>query len=164
MLSTIIPHSGDGTFLPEIVNGCPGHRRGAEHHMARKPQDVTDAELSILQVLWTRGTATVRELTEQLYPPGTGSDLATVQKLLKRLEGKRCVRRDRSAWPHQFRPAIARNDLIGRRLQTTADELCCGSLEPLVTHLVRHRLTAKQRQDLRRLLSELDNEARSGAG
>lgn len=132
--------------------------------MARKPQDVTDAELSILQVLWTRGTATVRELTAHLYPPGTGSDLATVQKLLKRLEGKRCVRRDRSTWPHQFRPAIARDDLIGRRLQTTADDLCSGSLEPLVTHLVRHRLTAKQRKDLRQLLSDLDRESRSEAG
>jgi len=126
--------------------------------MPRKPQDVTDAELAILQVLWDRGSATVRELTERLYPTGTGSDLATVQKLLKRLEAKRCVRRDRSSWPHLFRPGIAREELIGRRLQTTADELCAGSLEPLVTHLVRSRLTADQREKLRGLLSELENE------
>jgi len=126
--------------------------------MPRKPQDVTDAELAILQVLWDRGSATVRELTERLYPTGTGSDLATVQKLLKRLEAKRCVRRDRTSWPHLFRPGIAREELIGRRLQTTADELCAGSLEPLVTHLVRSRLTADQREKLRGLLSELENE------
>lgn len=132
--------------------------------MPRKPQDVTDAELSILQVLWELGTATVRDLTQRLYPPGTGSDLATVQKLLKRLEGKRCVRRDRTTWPHQFRPAIAREDLIGRRLQTTADELCSGSLEPLVTHLVRKRLTPKQRQELRRLLSDLEDDPQRGRG
>lgn len=126
--------------------------------MPRKPQDVTDAELAILQVLWDRGSATVRELTEKLYPTGTGSDLATVQKLLKRLEAKRCVRRDRASWPHLFRPGIARDELIGRRLQTTADELCSGSLEPLVTHLVRSRLTADEREKLRGLLSELENE------
>ncbi len=126
--------------------------------MPRKPQDVTDAELAILQVLWDRGSATVRELTEKLYPTGTGSDLATVQKLLKRLEAKRCVRRDRTSWPHLFRPGIAREELIGRRLQSTADELCSGSLEPLVTHLVRSRLSADQREKLRGLLSELENE------
>jgi predicted transcriptional regulator len=126
--------------------------------MPRKPQDVTDAELAILQVLWDRGSATVRELTERLYPTGTGSDLATVQKLLKRLEAKRCVRRDRTSWPHLFRPGIAREELIGRRLQSTADELCAGSLEPLVTHLVRSRLSADQREKLRGLLSELQNE------
>jgi predicted transcriptional regulator len=124
--------------------------------MPRKPQDVTDAELSILQVLWDRGEATVRDLTERLYPAGTGSDLATVQKLLKRLEAKRCVRRDRTSWPHLFRPGIARDELLGRRLQTTADELCSGSLEPLVTHLVKSRLTAGEREKLRDLLAELE--------
>ncbi len=124
--------------------------------MPRKPQDVTDAELSILQVLWDRGEATVRDLTERLYPAGTGSDLATVQKLLKRLEAKRCVRRDRTSWPHLFRPGIAREELLGRRLQTTADELCSGSLEPLVTHLVKSRLTADERGKLRDLLAELE--------
>jgi predicted transcriptional regulator len=129
--------------------------------MTRKPQDVTDAELAILQVLWDRESATVRELTEKLYPTGTGSDLATVQKLLKRLEAKRCVKRDRSSWPHLFRPGIAREDLIGRRLQTTADELCAGSLEPLVTHLVRSRLTSDQREKLRGLLTELEKEPKA---
>lgn len=126
--------------------------------MPRKPQDVTDAELAILQTLWDRGSATVRDLTEKLYPAGTGSDLATVQKLLKRLETKRCVRRDRTSWPHLFRPGIVREELIGRRLQTTADDLCSGSLEPLVTHLVRSRLTADQRDKLRGLLEELEQE------
>ena len=124
--------------------------------MARKPQDVTDAELAILQVLWDKGSASVRELAEQLYPPGTGSDLATVQNLLKRLESKECVRRDRSTWPHLFLPAIARDELIGRRLQTTADALCAGSLEPLVTHLVTSRLSEQERDRLRRLLDDLE--------
>ncbi len=126
--------------------------------MPRKPKDVTDAELAILQLLWDRGSATVRDLTQTLYPTGTGSDLATVQKLLKRLESKQCVERDRSTWPHQFRPSLAREELIGRRLQTTADALCEGSLEPLVTHLVRSRLTTSEREKLRSLLAELDSQ------
>ena len=121
--------------------------------MPRKAQDVTDAELAILQILWERGRATVRELVEKLYPTGTTSDLATVQKLLKRLENKDCVGRDRSGWPHVFRALIQRTELIGRRLQTTADDLCDGSLTPLLTHLIQgQRLSAEDRLQLREML------------
>lgn len=125
--------------------------------MARKPNDVTDAELSILQLLWERGVATVRELTQKLYPTGTPSDLATVQKLLKRLEEKACVARDRAHWPHLFRPAIERSALIGRRLQDTADDLCEGALTPLLTHLVQaQQLTPDDIASLRSLLDRFE--------
>ena len=130
-----------------------------EFFMPRTPQDVTDAELAILQELWDRGQATVRELTDVLYPKSKGAPQATVQKLLGRLEAKKCVKRNRSVWPHVYRAAIEREDLIGRRLQGTADELCEGSLTPLLTHLVNaRRLTPKERQSLRGLLDELDRQ------
>jgi predicted transcriptional regulator len=125
--------------------------------MARTPQDVTDAELSVLQVLWELGTATVRELTGRLYPDGTPALNATVQKLLERLEAKKCVKRNRKLWPHQFSASIAREVLIARQLQTTADKLCQGEIHPLLTSLVRARgLTLEDRQSLRGLLDELD--------
>jgi predicted transcriptional regulator len=54
--------------------------------MARTPNDITDAELGVLQVLWDLGSATVREIVERLYPESTLSLHATVQKLLERLE------------------------------------------------------------------------------
>jgi predicted transcriptional regulator len=127
--------------------------------MARPPQDVTDTELALLQLLWEHGSATVRELAERLYGKSSSSQNATVQKLLERLEDKRCVRRDSNTWPHTFAAAIAREDLIGRRLQQTADKLCEGSLMPLLTHLVKAKqLTPEDRQSLRSLLEELSEE------
>ncbi len=127
--------------------------------MARPPQTVTDSELAILQVLWERGSATVRDLSGQLYGRSAASQQATVQKLLERLEGKGCVRRDRGTWPHTFHPAIDRQDLIGRQLQQTADKLCDGSLQPLLSHLVKAvRLTPEDRQSLRELLEELNDQ------
>lgn len=125
--------------------------------MARTPQDITDAELAVLNLLWERGRSTVRELTDVIYPGGSGSHYATVQKLLERLEGKACVKRDREPWPHEFESTIRREELIVRRLQATADKLCHGSLEPLLTQLVRNQtLSAEDRQSLRGLLDELD--------
>lgn len=127
--------------------------------MARTPQDVTAAELAVLQVIWERQTATVRELTERLYPEGTPAQHATVQKLLERLEAKKYVKRNRKTWPHQFSAAVAREVLIVRQLQTTADKLCQGELHPLLTSLVKTRgMTAQERKSLRGLLDELDRE------
>jgi len=129
--------------------------------MPRPAQDVTDAELAILRVLWDRGPSSVRELTEQLYSEYSPSQHATVLKLLERLEAKNCVRRSRETWPHQFAAAIDRNDLIDRKLQETANKLCDGSIQPLLTHLVRgSRLSAAERKSLRSLLDELDKEGR----
>jgi predicted transcriptional regulator len=130
--------------------------------MARTPRDVTDTELAILQVLWDQGPATIRRLTDVLYPGGGTAAYATVQKLLERLEAKGCVRRDRNTAAHTFAAAVGRDELIGRRLQAVAEQMCGGSLTPLLTHLVRaRRLNARERQELRSLIDELDRENRT---
>lgn len=104
--------------------------------MPRNTQDVTPAELAILRELWARSEATVRELTETVYPGQTISDFATVQKLLKRLEQKGCVTRREGTWPHIFVPTLSREGLIARRLQKTANELCNGDLKSLLAQFM----------------------------
>lgn len=121
--------------------------------MDRTGHDVTDAELAVLQELWQRGTATVRQITDVLYPGGGASPYATVQKFLERLEVKGFVARDRSSWPHIYSPSVDRDVLIGRRLRAVAEELCGGSLTPLLTHLLdAERLSEEERQELRNFL------------
>jgi predicted transcriptional regulator len=133
--------------------------------MARTPRDVTDAELAVLQALWDEGPATIRRLTDALYPGGGAAQYATVQKLLDRLEDKGCVRRDRTAAAHVFTSVVGRDELIGRRLQDMAEKLCGGSLTPLLTHLVRgRRLSARERQELRDLIDGLDKGKGQGKG
>src|SRR5262245_64652223 len=101
--------------------------------MTRDFQDVPDAELAVLKRLWEHGAATIRQLTDALYPQSTDAYYATVQKLLDRLEAKGHVRRDRTAWPHLFQASVDRDALIGRRLEAVAEKLCDGSLTPLLT-------------------------------
>lgn len=132
--------------------------------MPRKPQDIPDAELAVLQQLWERGPCTVRQLTEVLYPSGPGSQNATVQKLLDRLEVKQYVSRNRDSWPYLFQATVQRSDVIRKSLQATADKLCAGALAPLLTYLVRgESLSVEDRTSLRGLLDDLDKEARGGA-
>jgi predicted transcriptional regulator len=125
--------------------------------MARTPQDITDTELAVLQVLWDEAPATIRRIAEVLYPEGRTAQYATVQKLLERLEAKGCVERNRSQPVHVFRAKIDRDELVARRLEAVADKLCGGSWTPLLTHLVqREKLSRKDRQALRDLIDELD--------
>ncbi len=125
--------------------------------MPRTPQDVTEAELGVLHELWDAGPATIRRLTDRLYPEGSVAQYATVQKLLERLESKGYVRRDRSQSVHVFTADVGRDDLIGHRLQVLAEQLCGGSVAPILSHLIQSSpLTAKERQSLRSLIDELD--------
>jgi BlaI family transcriptional regulator, penicillinase repressor len=123
----------------------------------REMHDIPDSELAVLQVLWERGPAPIRQLADTLYPQGTEVHYATVQKLLDRLEAKGCVHRDRSQWAHVFTAIVDRDEIIGRKLRDVAEKLCGGSLTPLVTNLVRSkRLSARERREIRKLVEELD--------
>lgn len=129
--------------------------------MARTPQDITDAERSVLEVLWDKGPATIRQIVDILYPQGRTAQYATVQKLLERLENKECVTRDRQGLVNVFAAAIDREELLGRRLQALAEELCGGSMTPLLTHLVENRkLSAGERTALRNMIDRLDSSSR----
>jgi predicted transcriptional regulator len=124
--------------------------------MARTPQDVTDAELAVLQVLWDQGPCTRRVLTDQLYPGGGAAHYTTVQKLLERLEAKGYVAADRSQAVVAFRARVSRGDLISRRLQDVAEKLCEGSVTPLLMNLVRGgHLSAEELKSLHDLVNEL---------
>src|SRR5262245_49061843 len=128
--------------------------------MGRTPQDVTDTELAILQVLWDQDTSNRRQITDALYPDGGPSHYATVQKLLERLEAKGYVTSERTAGVLAFRPAVGRDELISRKLLAVAEKLCGGSLTPLLTNLVRNeRMTPQALDELRGLIDEL---SRSG--
>src|SRR5260370_21943658 len=102
--------------------------------MTRAPEDVREAELAVLRVLWEAGPATRRLISDRLYRDGGPSAYTTVQKLLERLEKKGLVQRD-AAERLSFRARISRDELIGRRLAEMADRLCDGSLTPLLLNL-----------------------------
>ena len=124
--------------------------------MARRPQDVTDAELDVLRALWDEGPAPIRALADRLYPGGGASEYATVQKLLERLEDKGHVTRRSEGRANVYSARVRREDLVARRLRDTAEKLCDGSLTPLLTHLVSAgRLSADELAELRRLVDRL---------
>lgn len=127
--------------------------------------DIPDAELAVLKVLWDRERATIRELTDELYPGGGTSHYATVQKLLERLQERGAVARRRDGRVNVYTSTRSREDVIRNRLRDAADQLCEGSMTPLLTQLVNTRaLSAEEIADLRRLVDDLDRSAGAAPG
>jgi len=131
--------------------------------MTREFRDVTQAEQAVLEALWAMESATIRQLTDELYPNSTGSNFSSVQKLLERLEAKRFVKRRRSGSVYVFRALVDRQGLIGRRLNAVAESLCDGSLTPLLQHLIEaHELTPEDRKSLQQLIDHWDEKKKPG--
>jgi predicted transcriptional regulator len=130
--------------------------------MGRTLPHVTDAELAVLQLLWERGPCTVRQVADALYPGGGASEYATAHRLLERLEDKGYARREKAQGVYRFRAARDREAVLGQQLETLAQRMCGGSLQPLLSTLVNsRRLTA---EELRELLDLVEKASRNKPG
>ena len=67
----------------------------------------TDSELEILQVLWNRGLASVREVHEELSK-SKDAGYTTTLKLMQIMHEKGLVKRDDSVKTHIYQPAVSR--------------------------------------------------------
>jgi BlaI family transcriptional regulator, penicillinase repressor len=122
-----------------------------------KIEPVTEGELSILEVIWEQETPTSRDIAAAIYEKVSDSKMASVQKLLERLETKGYIRRNRRDRAHRFGALVSREDFLRYRLQGLADRLCDGAIVPLVTTLLRSKkgLSKKNGEQLRQLIDEL---------
>jgi predicted transcriptional regulator len=124
--------------------------------------DVTDAEAAVLQRLWDTGPATVRQLREALYPAGGASAHATVHKLLERLVAKGYVGRQREDGTLVFRAVVERDEALGGQIGALLNKLAGGSLQPLLTNLVRiQRVTSEELRELLMLVEELERKKKT---
>lgn len=123
--------------------------------MPAPKEPIPDAELQVLKRLWSAESMTARELAETIYGRADNSTVGTVQKLLQRLEQKRCVKRDRSGFAHRFSAKVTQADVAGRHLDSIARKVADGSLAPFISHLVQaKKLSEKEKEEIRRLLEE----------
>lgn len=97
--------------------------------MGRKPHP-TEAELAILNVLWARGEATVREVFEAIYTDE--SAYTTALKLLQLMHAKGLVARDEGRRAHVYRAAISKDSTQRRLLAELIDGMFDGRPGELV--------------------------------
>jgi predicted transcriptional regulator len=123
--------------------------------MGRTLPHIPDAELAVLQLLWERGPLTVRRVADVLYPGGGPSEYATAHRLLERLEEKDFVTRHKQGGVYVFRAALDREAVLGQQLETLVERMCGGSLQPLLSTLVKSkRLSADELRELLALVEQ----------
>jgi predicted transcriptional regulator len=114
---------------------------------------ISASELDVMKVLWEQGPGTVREVLTVLRGQGRLWAQNTVGTLLQRLEAKGYVVSDKGGWAHVFRAAVTREDLLRRRLDELASDLCQGASGPLVLALVEGgRCTPEEIELFRKML------------
>src|SRR4051794_26931763 len=92
-------------------------------------------QLQIMQILWDRGEATAREITEELSRTAPVA-LSTVQTLLRQLEAKRAVSHHKISRNFVFRPVTDYSDASHTATRDLVTRMFHGSVYRLVSHLL----------------------------
>jgi BlaI family transcriptional regulator, penicillinase repressor len=125
-----------------------------------KPK-LTKLELQIMETLWTRDAASIREIQET-FPEKDRPAYTTIQTTVYRLEGKKAVRRVKKIGNfHIFEAAVSRN-AAQRRLIDDLLALFGGRSQPVMAHLIESgKLTLDDVKDAEKTLRKLERKGKS---
>jgi predicted transcriptional regulator len=119
---------------------------------------LTRLEMQIMETLWTRGEASIRELQEA-FPAQKRPAYTTVQTTVYRLEAKRAVKRARKVGNfHVFTAAVSR-DVAQRRLVDELLAMFGGRTQPVMAQLIESgKLTLEDVKEAEKELRRLQKE------
>lgn len=126
--------------------------------MSNKVIKPTEGELEILQVLWDRGKATVREVHETILKTKEAGYTTTL-KLMQIMFEKGLVKRDDSNKSHIYHANVSRektqNQFVGKMITT----LFGGSSSQLVMQALGNQTPSKEElEEIQQLLDNLKNQ------
>lgn len=118
---------------------------------------LTRLELQILEVLWTNGKASIREIQESFPEPRPA--YTTVQTTVYRLEGKRAVQRVRKIGNAHIFEAIVPRKVARHRLLDEILSLFGGRAQPMMAELAEAgKLTLDDVRELEKTVKKLELE------
>jgi len=122
---------------------------------------LTKLELQIMDTLWARGTASIREIQES-FPEKDRPAYTTIQTTVYRLEGKKAVRRVKKVGNfHIFEAAVSRN-AAQRKLIHDLLALFGGRTQPVMAHLIEAgKLTLEDVKEAEKTLRKLERKDKS---
>ena len=113
----------------------------------------TESELVILQVLWDKSAATVREVHEELLKTKEAGYTTTL-KLMQIMFEKKLVTRDSSNKTHIYKPSVTRENTQNLFLNKMIDSLFSGSSAQLVMQaLGNHKASREELEEIKNYLN-----------
>jgi predicted transcriptional regulator len=115
----------------------------------------TESELEILQILWKKGNASVREVHEELLQTKEAGYTTTL-KLMQIMHEKGLVKRDDSIKTHIYQAAVSKEKTQKHLLNKMIDTLFGGSPQELVMQaLGNHKASAEELEEIQKILDNL---------
>lgn len=115
----------------------------------------TESELEILQILWDKGIATVREVHEELTA-SKDVGYTTTLKLMQIMHEKGLVKRDDSMRTHVYQAAVNKEKTQRHLLGKMIDNLFGGSPTQLVIQaLGEHKASPEEIEKIQALLDDM---------
>jgi len=115
----------------------------------------TESELEILRILWEKGTASVREVHEELSKTKEAGYTTTL-KLMQIMHEKGLVHRDDSVKTHIYQAAVTKDKTQKHMLNRMINTLFGGSTTELVLQaLGNHKATKEELEEIERLINNL---------
>jgi BlaI family transcriptional regulator, penicillinase repressor len=122
---------------------------------------LTKLELQIMDALWTRRQASIRDIQEA-FPEQHRPAYTTIQTTVYRLEAKRAVRRVKKVGNfHVFEAAVSRS-AAQRKLIDDLLAMFGGHTQPVMAHLIESgKLTLDDLKEAEKILRKLARKERS---
>ncbi len=125
--------------------------------MARDKSSIkpTEAELTLLNILWQIGPATVRQIHETVSETQK-TGYTTVLKILQIMHEKSLVIRDESNRAHVYAPANSEMQTQSSLIKDLISKAFGGSTSKLVMRALDETTSKKEIDDIRQLLNSLE--------
>ncbi len=116
----------------------------------------TESEMEILNVIWDKGQATVREVHDVLEAQKQ-SGYTTTLKLMQIMFEKGLLEREATGKSHVYKAVIKREEAQGQMLQRMIDNVFSGSASQLVMQaLGHHKSSPEELEEIRNYLKTLE--------
>jgi BlaI family penicillinase repressor len=120
-----------------------------------RARELTERELEVMHVFWSRGESTVAEVRDALAQSGRELAYTTVATLVRILSEKGFIEQTSRERPFQYRPVRSFDDVSRSLLGDMVERVFRGSREQLLLRLLEEReLTAEERAVLELILRE----------
>lgn len=124
--------------------------------MAHEPIPVTDAEATVMEVLWQSSPRSSEDVVAAVAP-ATGWAEPTIKTLLNRLLNKGAISAEREGRRYLYSPVLSREAWVEQQSEGLLARLFGGRVAPLVAHFSeRGQLSATDIAELKRLVSRLE--------
>ncbi len=115
---------------------------------------ISEAEFEVMKIVWKYAPINTNEITERLLKTTAWSP-KTIQTLIKRLVTKGALTYEKQGRVFVYTPLVGQNEYVSQESSAFLNRFYNGNISAMLSsYLENHRLSEKEIEDLRTILSE----------